>query len=344
MLAEGGGASLTAREADLLAYLVRRPGVTVSRDQLLTDVWGYSDQVVSRAADATIRRLRTKIEEVPARPVHILTMHGEGYRFIPIGFAPDAPEAPHQSQRRVLVLGAVRVDLGTNQVLGPGEPVTLSALEARLLQCLLSAGGATVPRRSLLRQVWDGGSSSPRAVDLVVRRLRTKIEAEPSAPAFLLSVRGQGYRFEVPETPEVVDAPAAFFGRAEELTSLRDMLAETRCVVVVGPGGMGKTRLCRRYIATAGQAPSWWVDAGTARTPAEVVVAVAHGIGVEARVAGLAAEVGANLAQEAGGLLVVDEVEAVGDGIGPLLEAWLEAAPRLRIIATSRQRVELRPG
>lgn len=75
--------TLTTREAELLAWLVARPGRAVGRDELLREVWGYRSSAVTRTVDNTVLRLRAKIELDPARPRHVLTVHGTGYRFEP---------------------------------------------------------------------------------------------------------------------------------------------------------------------------------------------------------------------------------------------------------------------
>ncbi len=75
---------LTTQEAGLLAFLSERPGQTVARDTLFTDVLGYAANTRSRALDAAVRRLRHKIEVDPAHPDHLLTVHGEGYCWVPM--------------------------------------------------------------------------------------------------------------------------------------------------------------------------------------------------------------------------------------------------------------------
>ncbi|MEL6180368.1 MAG: winged helix-turn-helix domain-containing protein, partial [Myxococcota bacterium] len=79
----GSVQSLTTKEVQLLAYLAAHPGQAVTREELLIQVWGYNAGVVSRTIDATVRRLRTKIEANPSKPRHILTAHGTGYLFQP---------------------------------------------------------------------------------------------------------------------------------------------------------------------------------------------------------------------------------------------------------------------
>ena len=73
---------MTAQEAALLEYLVARPCTDVGREEILREVWRASPNVVTRALDHTVSRLRRKIEIDPAEPVHLLTAHGVGYRFV----------------------------------------------------------------------------------------------------------------------------------------------------------------------------------------------------------------------------------------------------------------------
>lgn len=79
ILLDGEPLSLTVREHDLLAYLARRPGRTVSREQLLADVWGWTIGDVSTIT-VHVRRLREKIEADPSAPEVIVTVWGAGYR------------------------------------------------------------------------------------------------------------------------------------------------------------------------------------------------------------------------------------------------------------------------
>ena len=73
--------TLTTQEARCLAYLAERAGRNVDREDLLRDVWGNRGGVVTRSVDNTILRLRAKIEADPARPRHVITVQGVGYRF-----------------------------------------------------------------------------------------------------------------------------------------------------------------------------------------------------------------------------------------------------------------------
>jgi DNA-binding response OmpR family regulator len=73
--------SLSGRELALLRYLLDHDGEVVSRFDLLDAVWGIKYEGTTRTLDQHIAKLRRKVEEDPASPRHILTVHGVGYRF-----------------------------------------------------------------------------------------------------------------------------------------------------------------------------------------------------------------------------------------------------------------------
>ncbi len=72
---------LTAKEFDLLVYFAKHPGRAFTRSQLLDDVWGYGHDGYEHTVNSHINRLRSKIEENPAKPRYILTVWGVGYKF-----------------------------------------------------------------------------------------------------------------------------------------------------------------------------------------------------------------------------------------------------------------------
>jgi two-component system alkaline phosphatase synthesis response regulator PhoP len=80
VLRSGVPVELTPKEYDLLITLLRQSGSVVTRLQLMRDVWGYSDSVITRTVDTHIAELRRKLEDDPAEPRHILTARKVGYR------------------------------------------------------------------------------------------------------------------------------------------------------------------------------------------------------------------------------------------------------------------------
>jgi two-component system alkaline phosphatase synthesis response regulator PhoP len=77
----GQPVALSAKELQLLRYLVEHRGETVSRDELLREVWGYGSLPSTRTVDVHVAWLRQKLEEDPKRPQLILTVVGAGYKF-----------------------------------------------------------------------------------------------------------------------------------------------------------------------------------------------------------------------------------------------------------------------
>jgi two-component system alkaline phosphatase synthesis response regulator PhoP len=78
---DGKPVNLSAREFQLLRYLIEHRGATLSRDELLKQVWGYSADMYTRTVDVHVAGLRQKLEDDPKQPKFILTVQGLGYKF-----------------------------------------------------------------------------------------------------------------------------------------------------------------------------------------------------------------------------------------------------------------------
>jgi len=81
----GTPVSLTAQEFKLLRYFFENPMRVISRQQLLTEVWGYESYPTTRTVDNQILKLRQKLEPNPTEPRYLRTIHGAGYKFVPEG-------------------------------------------------------------------------------------------------------------------------------------------------------------------------------------------------------------------------------------------------------------------
>ena len=73
---------LSAREFRLLRYFAQNPGTTLSREVLLKEVWGYSEDTFTRTVDVHVGSLRQKLEKDPKQPAMIVTVPGLGYKFV----------------------------------------------------------------------------------------------------------------------------------------------------------------------------------------------------------------------------------------------------------------------
>lgn len=79
---KGKAVKLSVREYAVMKFLVQHGGEVVTRDMLLNQVWGYETFPTTRTVDNYILSLRKKLEEDPAEPKHILTIHTAGYKFV----------------------------------------------------------------------------------------------------------------------------------------------------------------------------------------------------------------------------------------------------------------------
>ena len=81
VMKDGAALELSAREFQLLRYFIEHRGATLTREELLNEVWGYNAMPSTRTVDVHVAWLRQKIEPNPRHPQYILTVHGMGYKF-----------------------------------------------------------------------------------------------------------------------------------------------------------------------------------------------------------------------------------------------------------------------
>ena len=92
--------------------------------------------------------------------------------------------------------GDLQIDFEKRTVVVRGEPAQLTYVEFEILTALARAPGRVFSRTMLLERVWgDAAYRDPRTIDVHIRHLREKLEAEPKTPELILTVRGVGYRF-----------------------------------------------------------------------------------------------------------------------------------------------------
>ncbi len=194
----------TGRRAVELAS--ERPPDLVLLDVMLPDLQGFE----------VLRILRGR-EQTRAVPVILLTAKGEEPDVL-VGFELGAddyvvkPFSPRELLARVRAVlkrargeepsrppvrvGQLEVDLDGHRVFRGGEEVALAPQEFRLLAFFVGHPNRVYSREALLAQAWDPEVYvDPRTVDVHVRRLRARVEADPARPALIETVRGAGYRF-----------------------------------------------------------------------------------------------------------------------------------------------------
>jgi len=277
-----------------------------------------------------------------------------------------------------LDLGHCRVDLVREEVHRGDEREGLTTNEAGLLRYLARNAGRVITRDQLMRDVWGvRGCVVTRAVDVAVRRLRKKIEPDSAEPRFILTVHGQGYRYEPPAPASEVSLPATtgehplseteiveedlsdhvmeldgriVQGRKDALVALSQLFESgARLVTLTGPGGMGKTFLARVFAeqqapAFLGDASAWFCDLQGARNQDEMLRAVAEALGIV--VSGAEADddttaVGREIAALGPCLVLLDNFEQLVDSASDVVATWLGIAREARFLVTSQALLNL---
>jgi predicted ATPase/DNA-binding winged helix-turn-helix (wHTH) protein len=261
------------------------------------------------------------------------------------------------------------VDLRRRRVERSGTVSALTSKEAELLAYLVERVNQIVSRDELLREVWGYADSvTSRAPDTAVRTLRKKIEAEPAQPSHILSEYGEGYRF-VPLSKEDLKSASpsadsttrrtnlgplvqALLGRQAVLTELEEHFKDgVRLVSLVGGPGLGKTTTAMHFAALSLEGETacsevWVCELASARTVDDVARLLSDtlDLGVDSApgVVQSIQQVGAALSARGSVLLVLDNFEHLSELAPSTLSVWLDHAPALRMLVTSRERLRLR--
>nr|HNH97202.1 response regulator transcription factor [Microthrixaceae bacterium] len=99
----------------------------------------------------------------------------------------------------VLVVGDVELDLDRHELRVRGEAVSVPLKEFELLTVLMENAGRVMPRSTLIDRVWGSDYvGDTKTLDVHVKRLRAKVEPDPSHPTLITTIRGLGYKFAAP--------------------------------------------------------------------------------------------------------------------------------------------------
>ncbi|MEJ5185631.1 MAG: response regulator transcription factor [Candidatus Geothermincolales bacterium] len=104
-----------------------------------------------------------------------------------------------EGDREVLRVGELVLDRARHEVWLDRRKIELSPIEFRLLECMMEKPGKVLSRNYLINRVWEGDFyGTPKVLDVHIRKLRKKLEEDPSSPRWVITVRGVGYRLEKP--------------------------------------------------------------------------------------------------------------------------------------------------
>ena len=310
--------------------VTRPPGYLVDLSRAAVDAARFADLLAKARAAATAAAALAPLEQAlalwrgPAFAEFAETFaRAEALRLQELRLAA-------REDRAALLLRLDRVAEATAALdaLVAEEPWRERAVE--LLITSLARSGRTVEALAAYRRYRD--------------RLRDDLGLDPSPALRQLEqevLRGQlqpGQR--KPPAPARRALPTrvtSLVGRDRELAAIHGLLSAGRLVTLVGPGGVGKTRLAHE-VAAAEQEP-WWADLAALRDGQTVAPAVAGAIGLDVQPGSLLLDTLRGWARSATGLLVLDNCEHLLPSASALVEELLAAPPALRVLATSRERL-----
>ena len=239
------------------------------------------------------------------------------------------------------------------QLLRGGRPIAIGSTALELLRLLVAARGGLVTKEELFDAVWSDVVVVENTLHQHIRALRKALGGQDE---LICTVSGRGYRFagtvqEVlvdsgPAADELVKPPAIpspltpLIGREDELAAIELLLRSNRCVTLLGPGGVGKTRLAleiaQRRRADHDRAV-YLVELTSIADGAHVATAIAGSLGLSGPSGVPPLTRIRHALREAAALLVVDNCEHLIEPTAALLRDLLEACPALQIVATSQR-------
>ena len=263
--------------------------------------------------------------------------------------------------------GEFEVDLAAYELRRRGNRIRLTRQPMDLLLLLLERHRSLVSREDIVARLWgpDVHVDADAGIHTAILKIRQVLGDSRESPQFVETVSGRGYRFiapvevmlppplaasaVLPPAPErsanrarhnLPEELTSFVGRRQQLLELQRVLASSRCVSLVGAGGVGKTRLAVRLardLANECADGVWLVDLASLSAPDLVTQAIATAVGVRERPQCSVREALLDSLRCRQLLLVLDNCEHLIASCADVVEYLLRGTLTLRILSTSRE-------
>ena len=237
---------------------------------------------------------------------------------------------------------------------GTEERLDLTPKTFDVLRHLAENAGRLVTHDELLTAVWRDVHVQPEVLKRHIFAVRNALGDKSSSPRFIETQRGRGYRF-IGEMKGIASSALSpetnlrryltgVIGRQAELAELQACLNGRRMVTLVGPGGVGKTRLAVELggrVLPDFPGGVWLIDLAPLSDSAQVVTAVATVLRLDASTAEAAVGAIAATPLRRRSLMIFDNCEHLAGAAADLIEALLTGVPGLSVVATSQHALHL---
>ncbi|MDS9468813.1 winged helix-turn-helix domain-containing protein [Paracoccus sp. MBLB3053] len=259
----------------------------------------------------------------------------------------------YSERQREVRFGEFRFFFSSGVLLRQDSPVRIGSRARMLLQRLAQSPGETIGYAELISSAWPGIHVDEANLRVQMSTLRRLLDAGSPGPSHIVNTPGRGYSLNCEQLPGPECSPkigqnvvgllaplSTMIGRGEDMAVALDRLQCHRCLSIVGPGGIGKTRLAVSlcwHIAEADDRRICFVDLAPLGSSDLVPATIAATLGGTEELHAPAEQRILTAIRGSPTLLVLDNCEHVLEATAELANTLLQQAPELRILATSRE-------
>src|SRR5215471_2123842 len=218
----------------------------------------------------------------------------------------------------------------------PLRPKTFAVLEY-----LVAQPGHLITKDQLLSAIWPDTVVTDAVLKVCIREIRDALGDTAESPRYIQTAHRLGYRFVGHvSTTNLPTAVSRLIGRRSEIAEVAGELRLARLLTLTGPGGSGKSRLAIEVAAAVRdrfEHGIWWIDLAPLSDDRFVPQAVAVALGIRDQPGELLTPLLSRVLASRELLLVIDNCEHVIGAAASLIQSLLHHAPRLRVLATSRE-------
>src|SRR6267378_8019779 len=264
----------------------------------------------------------------------------------------EALEDDSPVDEETFAFGSFRLLPAQRMLLEDGKPLRVGSRAFDILVSLVESAGETIGKDQLIARTWPDAVVEGGALRVHVAALRKALGEGRAGKRYIANIQGRGYSFIAPVTREqrqptngaavrgnLPSSLTRIVGRDDIIAALTTQLARRRFLTIVGPGGIGKTTVAiavAETLRTSYRDGVWFVALASLADPDLVPSSLGAVLGISLPrvnpVFGLTAWL-----RDKHALIVLDSCEHVVGAAAALAEAVLKAAPRIHILATTRE-------